>query len=299
MVNQTSLPPLNWLRAFEAAARHLSFTGAAGDLNMTQSAVSQQIKALETHLGTPLFHRRPRALQLTQTGTVYLPVVRTAFRTLAHGTRAVTRREPDVLRIQCNLSFGIHWLSPRLSLFRAAHPDVRIAVSTELWEPRHMAEGADIEIRYSLRPADSVHAELLHQDHYYPVCAPGYPVTLETLADQPLYDCSDMMGTWSVWAEEQSLTWAEPFITYVTTYALPITVALTGGGLALAHDALADGLIRQGQLIAPFAHRAPMQEAYYLLQSPEAQSLDSAQIFIGWLKRELADFQSGRLGTHA
>ncbi len=87
---QPSLPPLNWLRAFEAVARHLSFTDAATELNMTQSAVSQQIKSLEGYLGRPLFHRRPRALELTETGITYLPVVRDAFRTLLRGTRAVT-----------------------------------------------------------------------------------------------------------------------------------------------------------------------------------------------------------------
>ncbi|AXI48452.1 LysR family transcriptional regulator [Sulfitobacter sp. SK012] len=296
---RTGLPPLNWLRAFEAAAIQLSFTGAARDLNMTQSAVSQQIKALEGHLGRPLFHRHPRALELTQTGMSYLPVVRDAFRTLSQGTRAITRLRDDVLRVQCNLTFAIQWLAPRLPEFQRTHPEVQLDISTELWEPRDMVEGADIEIRYSLRPADTIHAELLHRDHYYPVCKPGYQVCLETLQQQPLYDCSSMMGNWAVWAEEQSLTWDNPAITYVTTYSVPLAVAAAGGGLALAHDATAGALIEQGRLIAPFAHRAPMQECYYLLQAPQAQNPASAQTFTKWLKTELATFQSGRLGTQA
>lgn len=281
------LPPLNWLRAFEASARNLSFTGAARDLNMTQSAVSQQIKSLEGFLGRPLFHRRARALELTQTGISYLPVVRDAFRTLAHGTRALTRSQGDVLQIQCNLTFAIQWLAPRLPRFRQAHPDVQIKLSTELWEARDMAEGADVEIRYSLRPSDQVHAELLATDHYYPVCAPSYPVTLETLADQPLYDCSNMMGTWAIWAEEQALAWPARPVTYATTYSIPLSVAQAGGGMALGHDTIARGLIDAGQLIAPFSHRARMQEAYYLIQSPRAQTMPSAQAFTRWLKLEL------------
>ncbi|WP_300033321.1 LysR substrate-binding domain-containing protein [uncultured Roseobacter sp.] len=295
----SDLPPLNWLRAFEASARNLSFTGAARDLNMTQSAVSQQIKSLEAFLGRPLFHRRVRALELTQTGLSYLPVVRDAFRTLAHGTRALTRNENDVLNIQCNLTFAIHWLAPRLSAFRQLHPDVQLNITTELWEPRDSVEGADVEIRYSLRPSDRVYAELLATDHYFPVCAPGYAVTLADLARHPLYDCSNMMGTWTVWAEEQGLPWPDPPVTYATTYSVALSVAMSGGGLALAHDAIARGLIGQGHLVAPFAHRSVMQEAYFLIQSPRAQDMPAARVFTDWLRAEVTAFYRGRLGTQA
>ena len=291
------LPPLNWLRTFEAAARHLSFTNAAGDLNMTQSAVSQQIKALEAHLGRPLFYRRTRALELTQTGISYLPVVRDAFRTLRQGTRAITRQTEDVLRVQCNLTFCIQWLAPRLARFRSLHPNIQLDISTELWEPRNMAEGADLEIRYSLRPSDTVGAEPLHRDHYYPVCAPGYAVTLAELPSHPLYDCSSMLGTWAVWAEEQGLYWPEPAVTYATTYSVPLAVAINGGGLALAHDAIAAAVIEGGLLVAPFAHRAVMQETYYLIQSPQAQTMPAAQAFAQWLRAEITAFQRARDGT--
>lgn len=296
---KSDLPPLNWLRAFEASARNLSFTGAARDLNMTQSAVSQQIKSLEAYMGAPLFHRRARALELTQTGLSYLPVVRDAFRTLAHGTRAVTQTRADVLRVQCNLTFAIHWLAPRLGALARAHPEVQLQISTELWEPRDMAQGADVEIRFSLRPSDMVYAELLARDVYYPVCAPGYEVTLETLADQPLFDCLNMMGTWAVWAEEQALNWPNPPVTYATTYSVALSAAMAGNGVCLAHDAIAQRLIAQGQLVAPFAHRARMQEAYYLIQTPQAATMPNAQAFTGWLRRELETFYLGREGTHA
>jgi LysR family glycine cleavage system transcriptional activator len=284
----TKLPPLNWLRAFEAAARHLSFTDAARDLNMTQSAVSQQIKALEQHLGRPLFHRRARALELTQTGITYLPVVRDAFRTLAQGTRAITGGNEDVVQVQCNLTFCIHWLAPRLARFRRRYPQVKLNISTELWEPRDMAEGTDIEIRYSLRPSDTVRADLLHADHYYPVCAPGYPVKLETLAEQPLYDCSNLMGSWAGWAESAGLDWPDPPVTYATTFSVGLSVAAWGGGLALAHDAIAGGLIKAGQLVAPFEHRVPMAEAYYLIESPQAAKRKGARAFADWLREEVA-----------
>ncbi len=293
------MPPLGWLRTFEAAARHLSFTGAARDLNMTQSAVSQQIKSLESFLGRALFHRRPRALELTETGITYLPVVREAFRTLARGTRAVTGTDQDVVQVQSNLSFAVYWLAPRLPRFRASHPEVQLNISTELWEPRDMAEGVDVEIRFSLRPADTVRAELLHNDRYYPVCAPGYPVALSDLAMQPLYDCSNLLCNWSAWAEDQALPWPDPPVTYATTFTVSLAVAQAGGGLALAHDAIASGLIAKGLLVAPFSHRAPMQEAYYLILSPQAEYSPGTVAFAAWLRAEMAADHNGRLGTHA
>ncbi|MBO9448478.1 LysR substrate-binding domain-containing protein [Ruegeria sp. R14_0] len=283
---QKPLPPLGWLRTFEAAARHLSFTGAARDLNMTQSAVSQQIKSLEGYIGQPLFLRRPRALELTEAGLTYLPVVREAFRTLERGTRAVTGAQQNAVQVQSNITFAVNWLGPRLPRFRAAHPEVQLNIFTELWEPREMAEGAAVEIRYSLRPSDTVRTELLRTDHYYPVCAPGYEVTLETLQQQPLFDCSNLLSNWQNWIEDQSLTWQNPAVTYSTTYLVSLSAAMAGGGLCLTHDTIAKDLIAQGRLIAPFAYRAQMPEAYYLLLSPSAEHSPGAVAFADWVRRE-------------
>ncbi|MFA3920143.1 LysR family transcriptional regulator [Ruegeria hyattellae] len=285
---RSALPPLGWLRTFEAAARHLSFTGAARDLNMTQSAVSQQIKSLEGYLGQPLFHRRPRALELTEAGITYLPVVREAFRTLLQGTRAVTGDQQNTVQVQSNITFAANWLAPRLPDFHAKNPQVRLNIFTELWEPREMAEGASVEIRYSLRPADTVRTELLRSDHYYPVCAPGYPVTLDTLADQPLYDCSNLLSNWANWAEASELPWPNPPITYATTYLVSLSVAMASGGLCIAHDTIVRHLIDEGRIVAPFEHREPMPEAYYLLLSPQAEETPGAVAFADWIRREIA-----------
>ncbi|WP_127113526.1 LysR family transcriptional regulator [Shimia sediminis] len=290
---QNTLPPLNWLRAFEAAARHLSFTDAAGELHMTQSAVSQQIKSLEGHLGTPLFHRRPRTLELTPTGLMYLPVVREAFRTLTRGTRAVLGPQEQVLQVQSNITFAIHWLAPRLGRFHARHPEVQLSIRTELWEPRDMAEGADVEIRYSLRPAQHLDARLIRQDHYYPVTAPGYAARLTDLAKHPLYDCANLMCNWPSWAEDQALEWPNPHVTYCTTYSVSMAVAAAGGGVALAHDTIAAGLIAEGKLVAPFEHRVAMQEAYYLMIAPHARDIPAARLFSDWLIEEIALEDSG------
>jgi LysR family glycine cleavage system transcriptional activator len=283
-----TLPPLGWLRTFEAAARHLSFTGAARDLNMTQSAVSQQIKALEAHLGQRLFHRHPRALALTEAGTAYLPMVRDAFRTLRAGTAAVMVPDRNVVQIHANLSFALHWMVPRLPRFQAAHPEVRLSLTTEIWEPREIAEGADVEIRYSVRPSDTVRADLLWSADFYPVCAPAYQVELADLSRHPLFNCSNVLCTWERWAEAQGLDWPDPFVTLSITFVISLAAAMAGAGLALGNDLILRDLIREGRLHAPFDGRAPMQEAYYLILAPQAERNPGAVAFANWLRAELA-----------
>ena len=294
------LPPLNWLRAFEAAARHLSFTGAAGELNMTQSAVSQQIKSLEGHLGRALFHRRPRVLELTETGKSYLPIVRDAFHTLSRGTLAVTGGRETVLQVHTNMSFGTFWLAPRLGRFYAQHPDVRLNIITELWEPpAGIATGADVEIRYSVRPPEGVAAERLVQDYSYPVAVPGWKGSMADVPGEILFDCANLMATWAAWGEEVGVDWSGLKITYATTYAVALSAAISGAGLCMAHDTIAGHLIDSGRLKPLFDHRSKMKESYYLITAPHLTDIPGGTQFVQWLREEMARDQSGREGTQA
>ena len=295
-----SLPPLNWLRAFEASARHLSFTAAAGELNMTQSAVSQQIKSLEGHMGRALFHRRPRALELTKTGSSYLPIVRDAFRTLSRGTLAVTGGSDVVVQVHTNMSFGTFWLAPRLGRFYTRHPDVRLNIIAELWEQAEgIAPGADVEIRYSVHPSEGVAARKLVQDYSYPVAAPGWSGTLDDVPGETLFDCANLMATWAAWGEEQGLGWSDLNVTYATTYAIALSAAVAGAGLCMAHDTIAGHLIQSGRLQRLFDHRAKMSEAYYLVTAPHIADIPGAKVFENWLLEEMAQDQSGRDATQA
>lgn len=295
------LPPLGWLRAFEAAAHRLSFTKAAHDLNMTQSAVSQQIKSLEAHLGRALFHRRHRALELTEAGRTYLFIVSDAFATLRQGTRTVVGQQQRTLNIHCNLTFAVRWLAPRLPRFRALHPGIRLNFMAEIWEPEHPTDAIDVEIRFSLRKPQGVRSELVRRDAVYPVCAPDYEVTLETLHRQPLYDCVNLLSTWAFWAEKQALPWDNVPVTYASTYTFCIAVVMAGGGLMLGHDAICSRLLEEGRLIRPVPFSARMEEAYFLILSPQAEEIPGATEFAAWLRAETtADLQSlGRDGTHA
>ena len=151
-------PPVAWLRAFEAAARHLSFTAAAAELHLTQSAVSQHVRSLERFFGRPMFVRHPRALSLTEDGANYLPAVREAFAALAAGAQPFAGRDggerAHAVTLQCNVGFATLRLAPRLGALTAAHPWLRLNVVTPVWDPERTARMADVEIRFA-RPADA------------------------------------------------------------------------------------------------------------------------------------------------
>ena len=158
------LPPLNWLRAFEASARALSFTEAAQELHMTQSAVSQQIKSLESALGRQLFHRRARG---------HLPTVQAAFNTLEEGTAVLTgRNEPDVLELHSNISFATFWLTPRLHLFLTEFPWVQLDVATSIWPTEKPRNLAAVEIVLGLGKWEGRAGQRLTRDTIFPVCTP-------------------------------------------------------------------------------------------------------------------------------
>jgi LysR family glycine cleavage system transcriptional activator len=298
-MNDRNLPPLNHLRAFEAAARHLSFTAAATELNMTQSAVSQQIKSLETHLGQPLFFRRPRALELTVMGLNYVPVVREAFQTLSRGTRMLLDGDnTQALHVQTNHTFSNYWLAPRLPRLYARHPDIHLQLSTAIWDPMERVEEADIEIRFLLSPDVDPNAERMTWDQFYPVCAPNYQVDLVSIDQHRLFYCSAMMTTWDAWADGQNIL-QSPKITHCQVLGTALAAAESGAGLAMAHDSTVKHLLEAGRLIRPFAHHADMTEAYYLTQNPRAQRNPQTAQFSQWIRDEMAADYNEREGTHA
>ena len=168
------LPPLNWLRSFEAAARRLSFTAAGEELHVTQSAVSQQIRNLEGLLGQPLFLRGPRSLQLTEAGRRYLPTVENAFELLALGTgEFLAPKQENLLDIRANFAFTLYWLTPRLEGFLAAHPGLRLNLSAALWQSDFAGTPASVEIRYGRGQWEGVWSERLIADRLAPVSAPA------------------------------------------------------------------------------------------------------------------------------
>ena len=290
IVPDTPLPPLNWLRAFEAAARHLSFTQAAAELNVTQSAVSQHVRSLEAFLGRELFIRRTRALHLTEAGANYLPTIREAFGLLASGTRAFRGGDRGrSLLVQCNLAFSVFWLAPRLAGLLEAHPWLLLNLTTPIWDPERSARSAEMEIRYG-RPGEMSDAAIrIAYDHYYPVCRPGCAEGDSAWARSPLFDCSGVMENWETWLASQGRRMpAGKQIHLGSTYVVSVGAALHGAGLAMAHDTVASDLLDSGALVRPCAHSVPMSAAYFLTAPPRHGETPASRAFNQWILDETA-----------
>ena len=284
-----SLPPLTWLRAFEAAARHLSFTQAAAELNLTQSAVSQHVRSLEAALGFALFVRRTRALQLTEGGSNYLPVVQEAFGILASGTHALTGGDRGRrLMVRCNLAFAALWLAPRLGALLAAHPWLSLNLSTPIWDPLHGEAAPEVEIRFGRAALMPGTAERLAVERAYPVCTPDAEPALKSWKTAPLFDCAGVMTNWEAWLASRGRTLPKDrSVNLASTYVVAMAAALNGGGLAMAHDTLAQGLLADGRLERPYDHSVEMPEGYFLLAAPKHEETPAARIFVDWIGKEL------------
>ena len=287
------LPPLNWLRAFEASARALSFTAAAQELNMTQSAVSQQIKSLESALGRLLFVRRVRGLELTDEGRGYLPTVQAAFAMLEEGTSVLTgRNDPDVLELHVNLSFALFWLSPRLGRFMDEFPWVQLNVETSIWAEEKPSASAAVEIVFGQGKWESRVGKRLTHDHIFPVCSPEVAARIHSMDDllqQRLFDLPGTLQSWDSWLEAvpDKPQRPVPMIHRASTWAVSLAWAQNGLGVALAHDTVAQDLIASGRLVRPLPFALPMKEAYFLI-APEGTRINAAALaFKGWLLREM------------
>lgn len=287
-MTQTDLPPLNWLRTFEAASRHLSFTDAGRELGLTQSAVSQQIKSLEGFLGTPLFYRRVRSLEITDAGRGYLPVVQEAFVGLSAATRTLRGSDQDtVLQVQSNMSFAVYWLTPRLPRLFDQCPWLNVVISPSMWDPERTASAADVEVRLSKTFPDG-NADLLSRDVVFPVCGSETDITRETLFDQYLFDCSGFTANWPNWCKAAGITFPkDQAVTYASTLAIPLHAAQRHAGVALGHGLFVRDLLEDGLLKRPFETELPLQEAYYLIVAGGGKTR-AKQAFADWIKDEMA-----------
>jgi LysR family glycine cleavage system transcriptional activator len=288
-MSQKSLPPLNWLRAFEVSARCLNFTHAAEELHLTQGAVSQQIRQLESHLGVALFKRLPRGLGLTEEGQSYLPVVQDAISRLAVGTNEIFgQRNRRHLKVRGSLSFLHYWLAPRLADFCREYPQIDIRYISNIWVKEPDGED-DLEIRWGCGEWSGLHAQRLTWDILQPVCSP----TL--MANSPIHEPRDLMNHsllhvlgyeegWGYWlkrvgAGDVDYSRGLQFDTLIST----IRMAELGQGVALARSSVVEDLLKSGQLVAPFNHRIEASESFYLVhEQNEVLSPDAAH-FSTWL----------------
>lgn len=285
------LPSLNGLRAFEAAARHLSFTLAAEELNVTQTAISHQIRRLEEELGLKLFIRQSRSLALTPQAAEYLPGIRAAFQDLRTATDRLLRKGDDrVLTVSTLTSLAVKWLLPRLSSFQEQHPeiDVRITTSTELVDFR--TTNVDAAIRYGQGRWPGLEAEWLMAEHLFPVCSPKLLTgeralrQPEDLAHATLLHTSTTVDDWRLWltaaglpahlSQNRGLTFDLAFMT--------IQAAIDGLGVAMGHTAYVADDVANGRLVVPFNVTMP-SAGYYFVTPQDRPVTPKLKLFRDWL----------------
>jgi len=285
------LPPLQWLRSFEAAARRLSFTEAAKDLHITQSSVSQQIKLLEHRLGKALFVRQPRGLKLTEAGLLYLPTVQTAFSLLRGSTEEIADSAIQSLDLRCNWGFCVLWLVPRLGDFQRRYPEIQLNISTEPWPQGESSLRHGLDIQFGSGDWLGCEALKLTEDTCFPVAAPSLAAHLhspEQLLQHPLIHvrgCREQWHHWLSFAGVNSELQA-PTEHRSTTYIIAQQMASQGLGIALGHPSISDGSLENGSLVKPFDIALPMQDQYYLLNYRPMNSTET--LFRDWLLESLA-----------
>ena len=285
------LPSLNGLRAFEAAARHLSFTLAASELNVTQTAISHQIRRLEEELGVRLFIRQNRALALTPEARDYLPGVRAAFNDLRLATDRLLRQDDDkVLTVSTIASLAAKWLLPRLADFQESHPgiDVRITTSTSLVD--FQRDNVDAAIRYGRGQWPGVRSDWLMADELFPVCSPSLlrsdkPLrTPEDLKDHVLLHTNNG-DDWRLWLTAAGLPTSisrQPGITFDMTF-MTVQAAIDGMGVAMGRTSYVRDDIAKGRLVVPFKIALPADAGFYLVSPESRREAPKLAAFRQWL----------------
>lgn len=292
------LPPLNALRAFEAAARHLSFTKAARELFVTQAAISHQIKALEEYLCIKLFRRRNRTLLLTEEGQSYFFEIKDIFSQLAEATNKVLERgAKGALTICLPTSFAIQWLVPRLADFNHLHPEIDVRIKAVDLNEGFLSDDADVAIYYGRAPWPGLRCDMLYPEFLLPVCSPA---TLK--GDKPLATLSDLKyhtllhdssrSDWKAYAKHYHITDINLNVGPIFSHtAMVLQAAALGHGIALSNNVLAQPELESGRLVCPFEHFLISQNAYYLVtQQKESDSLKIAA-FRDWALAKAATEQ--------
>ncbi|MEL7492292.1 MAG: transcriptional regulator GcvA [Pseudomonadota bacterium] len=294
-----NIPPLNALRVFESAARHLSFTKAAEELHVTPGAVSQQIKTLEDYIGAKVFRREKRALLLTDEAQASLPVLREGFDRLSEaGKILMSRADAGRLTVSVAPSLAAKWLVPRLDDFYKSHPEIDVWVSADMDVVDFAVDEVDLAIRYGSGGYAGLEVEHLMAETIVPVCSPTLlsgANPLKTPADLAhhalLHDASrdmdDSIPTWSMWLKAAGVDNVDGARgVKFNQSSLVIEAAVAGKGVALAKSALALADLEAARLVIPFDLTTPSTFAYYIVHPPSKANAPTVKAFKQWLHAE-------------
>ncbi|MDX1610313.1 MAG: transcriptional regulator GcvA [Halofilum sp. (in: g-proteobacteria)] len=307
------LPPLNALRAFEAAGRHLSFTRAAEELNVTPAAVSHQVNGLEQYLGLRLFKRHPQGLLLTEAGQRALPGISTGFEHLSSAMSGLVAAEAErPLLISVTPSLAARWLVPRLEDFWEKHPEIEIRIDAREETSDMRRDDVDIGLRYGTGNYPGLHVECIGTQRVFPVCSPWLAE-----GEHPLREPADLRHhtlihvdwrrgemaapAWRTWLEAAGVAHrvrarGGPRFTH---HSMSLQAAVAGHGVALGSTLLVVDDLAAGRLVRPFEVALEDQYCYYFVCLPESMSNPRVRAFRDWVFGELAVHAEVVAGTAA
>lgn len=300
------LPPLNALRVFDSAARHLSFTKAAEELFVTQAAVSHQIKTLEEFLGLKLFRRRNRSLLLTEEGQSYYLDIKEIFSSINEATRKLLARSAKgALTVSLSPSFAIQWLVPRLSGFNQAYPGIDVRIQAVDREEDKLADDVDVAIFYGRGNWTGLRTDRLYAEYLIPVCAPSL-----LTGEKPLKPPSDLIyhtllhdtsrRDWQAYVRQLEIqnqinVQQGPIFSHSS---MVIQAAVHGQGVALVNNVMARSEIESGRLVRPFQDVLVSKNAFYLVCQDSQAELGKIAAFRQWILSQAANEQE-KLGLLA
>jgi LysR family glycine cleavage system transcriptional activator len=285
------LPPLNALRAFEAAARHKSFTAAARDLFVTHGAVSRQVKQIENFLGCRLFRRMPRGVELTDEGTEYAVIVRRVFEELAEATEAIRTREDEkqILTISTTPRFAAAWLVQRLHLFQRDYPQYGIRISSTPRLVSFERERIDIAIRYGRGNWPGLSVTRLFDHEEVPVCSPAFLEGRDALKSPSDLNRVRLLHNgshqyWVSWLEFAGITDVDAHQGWVMDDSnVVFRAAIEGQGVALASPRTLETELRDGRLVRPFDIVQATDVAIYAVCPEQNANEPKIRAVIDWL----------------
>ena len=293
------LPPLSALRAFEAAARHMSFSKAADELHVTPAAVSHQIHALEQDLGVTLFHRMNRAIELTASGRVLVPGLTEAFASIQSSVRRLrAHNDTGTLTVTASPSFAAKWLVLRLHRFQEQHPEIDVRISATDAVVDLTKGDFDIAIRYGAGRYPGLEVELLLKNEVFPACSPqllakGLPLRApqdlpaHALIHDQAIEPDPLVPTWSMWLKAAGVDKIPPATGLsFNNMHLALDAAVAGHGVVLAQSTIAAADLAAGRLVRLFSLALPDQFAYYIVTVPGALERPKVRAFRDWLRCE-------------
>lgn len=293
--------PFTALRAFEAAARHLSFAAAAAELNVTPAALSFQIRSLEDHLGAPVFHRRNRAVALTEIGAALYPGIEEGLSTLTRTWRSARRRvTASSLTITAGPAFTAKWLAPRLFTFAQANPDLELRFAATLRMLDFSRDEIDVAIRFGTQDTAGQFNEVIIREWATPMMHPNLAATIKTpgdilklpfIHDDSLAFLKDS-GGWPAWFRAMKMD--DPGIQgpRFSQADHAIDLALSEGGVVLGRGSIAERSLSEGRLVAPFAETIRIPAEYRLTCPSGLEATPAVQRLRDWIATELESLKT-------